>query len=116
MKTRSQHLQAILGIAAATSRDGDGVSLRQALSDVDYPNARQGVSAADLAPILKADPDLVEQWLRRCEDKRTSGGWYVKRDGEVGQLSRPDSHVSFDTIEEAVAEYVLKGMDYWMTV
>jgi hypothetical protein len=35
------------------------------------------VSAADLAPILRERPQLVESWTSYVEDQRTADGWYV---------------------------------------
>ena len=50
------------------------------------------------------------------EDKRTSGGWYVRETGEIGQVDDPNSRMHFATIEEAVAEYVVRELDFWATV
>lgn len=42
------------------------------------------------------------------------GGWYILRSGELGQVSRPASRITYSTIEEAVAEFVVRELDYWM--
>jgi hypothetical protein len=59
--------------------------------------------------------DFVEEWIRYSEDKRTSGGWYVTEQGIVGRAGEPDKMV-FSTIEEAIAEYVVRELDYWAAV
>ena len=49
------------------------------------------------APFSQAHPSLLEQWLAYSEDKRTDQGWYVLRDGEIGQLTKPTSQRSYAT-------------------
>jgi hypothetical protein len=112
MTERERVLEGILGIAHATSTSG-GLSLEQALERASYQAHRSAVSAFALLEILRLKPELAEQWLRYSEDKRTTGGWYVKHDGEVGRVLMPESRVAFDTTPEAVAEYVLRELDYW---
>jgi len=46
-------------------------------------------------------------------DKRTSGGWYITEGWTIGQVDDPSSviHIKFDA--EAVAEYVVRELDFW---
>lgn len=86
--------------------------MEQALERASYQVHRAAVSVSDLLEVLRLEPGLVEQWLCYSEDKRTTGGWYVKRNGEIGRVLMPESRVVFDTTPEAVAEYVLRELDH----
>ena len=63
--------------------------------------------------LLEAHPALLEQWLAYAEDKRTEQGWYVLRDGEIGQVTQPTAQRSYATIDEAVAQFVVRELDFW---
>jgi len=114
MSDRDARLTSILRIGRDVSLRGDGVSVRDALRRVSYVAYRTMFKARDLLPLIAADPSLIEDWLAYSEDKRTSGGWYLRRSGELGQLSRPASKITFPTIDEALAEFVVRELDYWM--
>ncbi len=116
MDPQHEKLLAILRIGHDTSMRGEGASLRQALSRVDYPEARGRLCPKDLIPLLHAHREFIDQWIMYSEDKRTSGGWYVRETGEIGQVDDPNSRMHFATIEEAVAEYVVRELDFWATV
>ncbi len=66
--------------------------------------------------VVTAHPALIEQWLSFSEDKRTTGGWYVARDGKVGQVLQPKTERRFATIQDAVAEYVVLELDFWSQI
>lgn len=106
-------LIAILRIAQLVSGGGEGVSIREALTRSGYAAYRPSFGAAEIAGVLAQHPPLLEQWLAYSEDKRTPEGWYVLRDGEVGQLLKPATQRSYPSIEEAVAQFVLKELDFW---
>jgi hypothetical protein len=114
MSDRDARLISILRIGRDVSPRGDGVSIRDALKRVSYVGYRTTFKANNLLPLIAADPTLVEDWLAYSEDKRTSGGWYILRSGEIGQVSRPASRTTYSTIEEALAEFVVRELDYWM--
>lgn len=105
---------AILRIARDVSPRGSGISIREALTRVAYIGQRVTFKARDLRPLLAAEPALIDDWLAYSEDKRTLGGWYVLRNGEVGQVSKPQSCVSFGSIEKAISEFVVRELDYWV--
>jgi len=63
--------------------------------------------------LLKADLGLLEEWLAYSEDKRTTGGWYLLRSGEIGRVGDPDSRKFFECLEQAVADYVVRELDFW---
>jgi hypothetical protein len=106
-------LVAILRIAHYVSKSGDGLALRDAIARSDYGTYRSSFDAQDLQAVLTAHPALIEEWLAYSEDKRTDAGWYVLRDGEIGQLQNPTSQRSYATIEEAVAQFIVRELDFW---
>jgi hypothetical protein len=104
----------ILGIAHDTSSQGAGLSLRDALQRAGYAAARRDFGASDLVPLLRANPELVQQWFLYCVSKRTDGGWWVKEDSlEVGCLASPQSTIRCASLEDAVAEFVVRELDFW---
>jgi hypothetical protein len=105
---------AILAIGHDTSMRGEGISLKDALARTDYTNVRAGVTSADLVPLIRSNRGFVMQWVMYSQDKRTSGGWFLDEEAcSVGRVSVPDNTIRFDSIEEAVADYVLRELDYW---
>ena len=64
--------------------------------------------------MLRQNEALVDQWVMYSEDKRTSGGWYILAESrEIGRVDVPDSIVRFASLDQAVAEYVVRELDYW---
>ncbi len=78
---------------------GEGSSLREALERTCYRDHRPQFSAADLIPLIEADPALITQWAMYSEDKRTSGGF------ALGGSS-----------PQAVADYVVRELDFWASL
>jgi hypothetical protein len=113
MSDGNANLLEVLRIAHETSMRGAGLSLREALSRTHYKDRRAAFGADDLRPTLKAHERLAEEWFAYSEDKRTSGGWYLLRSGEIGRVGDPESLMRFDSLEEAVAEYVIRELDFW---
>jgi hypothetical protein len=116
MTNREQQLLRILSIGHDTSIRGAGLSLREALSLANYRQLRTSIGPADLLPLIKANPRLVREWLAYSEDKRTSGGWYILENGEVVRVGEPNTHLRFESIDEAAAEYVVRELGYWSDV
>ena len=116
MTDREARLHGILGIGQSVSMRGNGISLREALKVTGYAEFRSHFTAADLQPIVAAHPEFTEQWLSYSEDKRTTGGWYIRRDGRVGRVSQAGADREFATMHEAVAEFVVLELDFWAHV
>ena len=116
MTLRRKELLSILRIGHDTSFRGKGISLHQALSEANYTAVRGQLAASDLGPLIRARPKFIKQWLMYSADKRTNGGWYVTDTGDVGQVTEPYETMRFESLEEAVAEYVLRELDYWAAV
>lgn len=105
-------LLAILRIGRETSGRGQ-LSLRDALSLTAYRELRPQFGESDLLEHLREHPDLIDEWLLYSEDKRTDGGWYLLRDGTIGQVRRPGEEIRLPTLEQAVAAYVVRELDFW---
>ena len=113
MTDRNALLQGILGIGHATSMGGGGIPMREALKVAGYAEHRPGLTAAELRPLVADHPELIEQWLSYSEDKRTDGGWYIRRDRKIGLVLKPGTERQYATIQDAVAEYVVLELDFW---
>lgn len=116
MTDRGTQLLQVLGIGQDTSSRGEGISLREALERTHYMEVQNGLSPRDLVPIIEANPNFLEEWILYSADKRTSGGWYLTEEGEIGQVGFPESRRSFSSLAEAVAEYVVRELDFWVNV
>ena len=114
MTTQDESLLHILEIGHETSLRGSGWSLREALARTRYRELRPQFGPADLLPIIARQPSFIEQWVLYSEDKRTSGGWYLLENGEIGRVGDPKARVQYGSQEEAVAEYVVRELDYWV--
>jgi hypothetical protein len=109
MRPEQNDLLAILRVGRDTSARGAGLSLRDALTRCRYRDVRPSFGPPDLAPLLRRHPDLVQDWERYSEDKRTSGGWYLAGKS-IGRVGAPDV-VGFSSEEEAVAEFGIRELD-----
>jgi hypothetical protein len=117
MAVDEARLVGILRIGHDTSMRGEGISLRDALMRSGYDQFRKEFRPSDLVPLLRASPDYMKQWIMYCEDKRTRGGFWVREDSfEVGSLDSPDATVRYDSLEVAIAEFVVRELDYWSQV
>lgn len=117
MRPTDQQLLGILRIGHDVSMRGEGLSLRDALARAKYDRVRKHFGPSDLVPLLRANLDFIRQWVMYCEDKRTNGGfWVSEKSFEVGSLALPGSTIRHDSIEEAVAEFVVRELDYWSAV
>jgi hypothetical protein len=111
------NLIGILRIGHETSMRGAGLSLREAIARGCYREIRSSFAPDDLQPLLRHHPALVGEWLAYSEDKRTSSGWYVLATAEIGRVEagKPVDCQQFPTIEAAVAEFVVRELDFWAT-
>jgi hypothetical protein len=107
----------ILRVGHDTSMRGAGLSMREALQKCHYIQLRNSFGPEDLLPLIRADRSLVTQWIMYSEDKRTSGGWYlIESTREVGTFGPPPESFTFRSIDEAVAQYVVRELDFWSTL
>ena len=110
---RSQILD-VVRIARVVSSRGEGISLTQAIDQASYLDIRPNIQPDDILELLVELPEFVDDWIGYSEDKRTSGGWYVKSDTfEVGRLSPKPVNNFHKSLEEAVSHYILCELDFW---
>jgi hypothetical protein len=95
---------------------GEAISLKEALARTRYKELRPSFAPVDLVSVIQDYPGVTEEWMSYSEDKRTSGGWYLLRDGMIGKVGDPESERSFASLSEAVAEYVVRELDFWVSV
>ena len=115
--SRNEVLQSVLAIGRATSIRGEGISLSDALSRVNYAEVRPKLRINEIVEELRVNPKLVEDWVLYSEDKRTPAGWYLKSEKlEIGELSNSSSSKTFQTLEEAVAAFLLVELDFWASL
>jgi len=110
----SHQLFKILKVGLDTSMRGEGISLRDALKRVNYFALQDRFNASDLLPLIHQNPSLIEEWVMYSDDKRTDGGWWLSEDPLfIGNLKSRSEKLFFDSIEQAVAEYVKRELDFW---
>jgi hypothetical protein len=102
----------ILRIGHDTSVRGAGISLREAIGRARYEELRPNFGPTDLLPLIRKNSSLANEWAAYSEDKRTSGGWYLTN-CEIGQATS-DENLIFLSIEEAVANNVVRELDFWI--
>jgi hypothetical protein len=110
---------AALGFPNDVLNRGRGYSISRQLQRIGYRQIRPFLNEALLETRLQARPELIDPWLAYSDDKRTSGGWYLTRDGEswvVGRLgTKTEGAVadSFSVGARATAVFVLRELDFW---
>jgi hypothetical protein len=110
-------LREILGVAHAVCGQGEGLSIREAMARTKYAELREQFSARDLVSLIRDAPKLAEDWFGFSCDKRCSGGWYLTDDYKCILRSTPqEESYSFVTVEEGIANYVVRELDFWNEV
>jgi hypothetical protein len=115
MECSDAALLSILKIGRDVSIRGAGISLRDAIAQSRYKELRSMFTPDALIPLIQTDSHFVEEWVSYSEDKRTSGGWYILESGEIGEVST-GSRFQFPSIQSAVANYVVRELDFWAGV
>ena len=111
---REMYLLKILHVGRDTSMRGAGISLLEAISRSRYEEFSPSFSPSDLLPLVQENSTLAQEWAAYSEDKRTSGGWYLTG-RQIGQVTT-DQKLEFASTEEAVANYVVHELDFWVSV
>jgi hypothetical protein len=111
MKPTFNQLKSIVNIGHETSIRGKGISMIEAIKQTNYIDLRNNFDYTDLIPILEADDSQVTKWIQYSEDKRTSGGYYLK-EKEIGSVSS-DTKVKNSNPILLTAQYIEMELDYW---
>jgi len=94
-------------IAAHTAARGD---------DAEYRTLRSDFDVNDIRRVLDSHYELIDQWVRYSQDKRTDGGWYLKAsDSSIGSLAEP-AELRFGSVADTVANYAIRELDFWSGV
>ena len=112
-EVNAKSLRKILKVGLDTSIRGRGISLVQALKEIDFGKHKNKMTVDDLRYQVDLMPEVIEEWFSYSEDKRTSGGWYLLRDLRIGTLMAHNKELLFSTAGIAVANYVIKELNYW---
>jgi len=88
-------------------------SVIQLAEEIGLPEYRRCITWSAVESQLKAQPELVDDWLRWSEDKRTSSGWYIsENDEEVVVGCYPDAKEQrFADRTSACAQFVVHEME-----
>ena len=111
MDERARALLGVLLIAHDASLAGEGLSLAEALRRSRYRELRPTIDEVALAEIVRANPALIGDWTLYSVDKRSSDGWYLKDDGEIGRVFEPQARRRYASMPEAVAAFVIRELD-----
>lgn len=101
---------AVCEIAVRYRRPG-GKSLHHLVVESGYFDCPGGLSTIAVANYLRDNPELVDEWLRFSEDKRTAGGWYFLEGDRcfiVGRIDGPRTEHA-DRVA-ACAEFIVREM------
>jgi hypothetical protein len=63
----------------------------------------------ELANYLRANPAIIDHWVAFSEDKRTSGGWYLRPPHSIGRISSesPMHEVKHVDLAAACAAFII---------
>jgi len=112
----NERLLQILSIAHRTSMHGEGVSLHQALADAEYGALRPHFDVNDIRRVIDSHAELIDQWVRYSEDKRSSGGWYINAAAAtIGSLAQREE-IPFTSVADAVSNFAIRELDFWSSV
>ncbi|WP_318345281.1 hypothetical protein [Flagellimonas baculiformis] len=103
----------ILKIAHDVSMRGKGISLDTAIKKSKYNNIRPFLTAEILESFIAKNEYLINEWVMYSEDKRTVGGFYIGKN-EIGSCKNPEFKINYDSMNQTVANYILKELDYWI--
>ena len=105
----------VLKIGHVTSiRSVEGLSLREALIRARYAELRPEFEVSSVEALVRKYRSLIDEWALYSDDKRTSGGWYLDvKNRAIGQVQHPESVERFESVEAAVAQYVVRELDFW---
>jgi len=119
MSALEERLLQILAIAHDHSRAGSGLALRDLIANSGFSQLRRKINATQIEKVLAKRPDLALDWVHFSQDKRTSGGWALVREGSEWTIYGSTSththgeKLVFPSLASACAEYVLRELDFW---
>lgn len=85
-------------------------SLRDLVAASGFGTIRDSITSQDLRPFLERHADLIDDWIRWSEDKRTREGWYISPAGNgahVGYVGESEPARYIAPLAEACAQFIL---------
>ena len=114
-KSSKEKLLKVLKIAYEISYKGSGISLNKAMIQCDYNVIRKNIDIKEMIFLLQSNSNLTKDWIQYSEDKRTSGGFFIK--GKiVGSIDNNIRNVSYKSKEIALANFILRELDFWLKI
>lgn len=88
-----------------------GSSFWNAIVRSGYLDVRGEINVSDIVTVLRSRKDITEEWVMHSQDKRCSTGWYVEENKyQVGLIEDPTTAITFTSLEEAVADFIVKEL------
>ena len=95
-----------------------GISPNQWVRKINLTAHKGCISSDAIVSCLRAQPELVEQWLAWSDDKRWSPAWYFYRDGDhyvVGHYPNGEDEHFTDRFL-ACTRFVVHDMEHLLTL
>jgi hypothetical protein len=90
-------------------RKPGGKSFFQYIAESGYLDNPEALSVDRVTAFLNQNLDMVHEWFLYCEDKRTSGGWYISDEDDkfvIGKIHGARQEFSDRII--ACAEFIVR--------
>lgn len=93
------------------------ISIYSLLKEMGYFEIYDQINEADILDRLIKNPEYINQWLNWSEDKRSSSGWYFKKNENdnyiVGYFSIKEDHkiMEYSNIKEACASFIKREIE-----
>ena len=98
------------------------VNIYSLLKDTGYFELHDLVSEAAIRDAILRSPECINQWYSFSEDKRSSAGWYFRRDndsymvGFISSNSKAIPSIRYADQAEACASYIKREIEDIRTV
>jgi len=95
------------------------ISMFQLVNETGYCRMADKVSEALIRAALGKHPAYAQSWIEYCDDKRSSGTWYIappddENRYEVGYFTeslRRQHQVCYDNLLDATASFIKRELD-----
>jgi hypothetical protein len=116
MRIDDQQILAISRLGHDILWRGDGLSLHAIFTVSGHVDLIDKISRSRLVRLLKTQPKVHQQWIKYGENKPTNRGhWISSKALEVGNFESPDCCVRYGSLQEAVAEFIIRELAYWLS-
>src|SRR5262245_61463224 len=115
MRLNEEQILAIVKLGHYTLSRGDALSLHDAFDQSGYTKLIGQIRRSKLVPLLRAHPEMLQQWISYCETKPYGRGFWVSLESfEVGEMESQDGMFTrYGSVHEALAEFILRELGFW---